>query len=108
MDITTKHTKSTKEENTFLSDSMSSPHPVFVSFATFVVRKLFDRPGIRDNRPPGKLAQAEKTLKYSIRRDRRSFIQELGASAFKTVADPSFGGSAVQSRSPASQESLKT
>jgi hypothetical protein len=25
MDITTKHTKSTKEENIFLSDSMSSP-----------------------------------------------------------------------------------
>ena len=32
----------------------------------------------------------------------------LRDSALKTVADPSFGGSAVQSLSPASQESLKT
>jgi hypothetical protein len=49
-----------------------------------------------------------------VRRDRRIFYSRtrllcvLRASALKTVADPSFGGSAVQSPSPASQESLKT
>jgi hypothetical protein len=49
-----------------------------------------------------------------VRRDRRicysrtRLLCVLRASALKTVADPSFGGSAVQSPSPASQESLKT
>jgi hypothetical protein len=39
---------------------------------------------------------------------KNSLLSVLRASALKTVADPSFGGSAVQSPSPASQESLKT
>jgi hypothetical protein len=36
MGLTTKHTKSTKEENYF-SNSMLSTSPIFVSFAIFVV-----------------------------------------------------------------------
>ena len=52
--------------------------------------------------------------RHRVRRDRRIFLiknsllRVLRASALKTVADPSFGGSAVQSPNPASQESLKT
>jgi hypothetical protein len=52
--------------------------------------------------------------RHGVRRDRRTFLIKnsllsvLRASALKTVADPSFGGSAVQSPSLASQESLKT
>jgi len=47
MDITTKHTKSTKEENIFFPDSMSLRYPSFVSFAIFVVRKYFVEPRTR-------------------------------------------------------------
>ena len=38
---------------------------------------------------------------------KNSLLRALSASALKIVADPSFGGSAVQSPSPASQECLK-
>jgi hypothetical protein len=41
MDITTKHTKSTKEENIFFRIRCPLRYPVFVSFATFVVGKPF-------------------------------------------------------------------
>jgi hypothetical protein len=37
-------------------------YPVFVSFATFVVRKSFVGWRIRDNRPPEKFAQAARTF----------------------------------------------
>jgi len=39
-DVTTKHTKSTKEENIFF-DWCLLHYPIFVSFATFVVQNSF-------------------------------------------------------------------
>jgi len=63
---TTKHAKSTKEENIFFRfDTLS--YPIFVSFATFVVRKSFVEWCISDNRPRGKFAQAAKPFNYIIR-----------------------------------------
>jgi hypothetical protein len=41
MDITTKHTKSTKEENIFFKIRYPLHYPIFVFFATFVVLKSF-------------------------------------------------------------------
>ena len=68
--------------------------------------------------PKSAFCPPEAVRKYSpqrrrVRRDQRVFLIKnsllcvLRASALKTVADPSFGGSAVQSPSPASQECLK-
>jgi hypothetical protein len=65
MDITTKHTKSTKEENIFLLDSMSSPLSGLRVLRDLRGEKAFFEWRIRDNRPPGKFSQAAKTLKYS-------------------------------------------
>jgi hypothetical protein len=62
MDITTKHTK---EENMFLRIRCPLRYPVFVSFATFVVRKSFVEWRIRDKRPPEKFAQGARTFKTS-------------------------------------------
>jgi hypothetical protein len=42
MDVTTKRTKSTKEENVF----PGLDYPIFVSFAIFVVRKFFRRTSV--------------------------------------------------------------
>ena len=62
MDIaTTKRTKDTKEKNFF---KIRGPlHcPIFVSFATFVMRKSFVEWRIPANRAPEKFAQAAKNL----------------------------------------------
>jgi hypothetical protein len=50
-------------------------------------------------------AQSSQSSEYFLINN--SLLCALRASALKIVADPSFGGSAVQSPSPTSQESLK-
>jgi len=65
MDITTKHTKSTKEENIFFRIRYPLRYPIFVSFAPFVVRKPFVKWRITDNCPPGQFAQAAQIFIYS-------------------------------------------
>jgi hypothetical protein len=60
--LTTKHTKSTKEER-FFQDSM--PSPIFVSFVTFVVRVSLSSSATTMNSVE-KITQAAKTFKQRM------------------------------------------
>jgi hypothetical protein len=71
MDITTKHTKSTKEENIFFRfDALSIM--IFVSFATFVVLESFVGWCILGNRLPEKFTQVAETFNDGVHNEVRA------------------------------------